>query len=58
MVELDGELVGVCGLYCDWCPYYVAGTVEFRCGGCWTEERQDVRVFDQVKQDFHRESEG
>ena len=43
MVELDEKLVGACGLYCGWCPYYVAGTEEFRCGGCWTREECRIR---------------
>ena len=43
MVKLDEKLVGACGLYCGWCPYYVAGTEEFRCGGCWTREECRIR---------------
>ena len=29
------ELVAPCGLYCGWRPYYIVGTKEFKCNGCW-----------------------
>ncbi len=43
MVVLDEKLVAPCGLYCGWCPYYVAGTREFKCGGCLTREKCVIR---------------
>ncbi len=42
-VELSRELIGACGLYCGWCPYYLIGTEEFKCGGCWSREKCGIR---------------
>ncbi len=42
-IELRGELIGACGIYCGWCPYYIIGTKEFKCGGCWTREKCEIR---------------
>lgn len=36
-------LLAPCGLYCGWCPYYVQGTKEFKCPGCWEREKCGVR---------------
>jgi len=43
VVELSEELIGACGLYCGWCPYYITGTEEFKCGGCWSREKCGIR---------------
>ena len=42
-IELREELIGACGIYCGWCPYYIIGTKEFKCGGCWTREKCEIR---------------
>ena len=43
MLELDEKLIAPCGLYCGWCPYYINGTKEFKCNGCWTRENCSIR---------------
>jgi len=37
MVDIS-FLLAPCGLYCGWCPYYIRGTEEFKCPGCWKRE--------------------
>jgi len=34
-IEKVDKLIAPCGHYCGWCPYYVKGTEEFKCPGCW-----------------------
>jgi len=43
MIELSEKLIGACGLYCGWCPYYIVGTKEFKCEGCWSREKCEIR---------------
>ncbi len=42
-VEVKEELIAACGLYCGWCPFYVAGSKEFKCNGCWSREKCKIR---------------
>jgi hypothetical protein len=40
---MDDKPVGPCGIFCGWCPYYLKGTYEFRCPGCWEKDECPVR---------------
>jgi hypothetical protein len=47
-MNIDGKsmkknLVAPCGLYCGWCPFYVMGSKEFTCKGCWSREKCEIR---------------
>jgi len=37
------ELLGPCGLNCGWCPFYLKGTPQFTCKGCWRREKCEIR---------------
>jgi hypothetical protein len=39
----EKNLVAPCGLYCGWCPFYVVGSKEFTCKGCWSREKCEIR---------------
>jgi len=42
-VTVKEELIAPCGLYCGWCPFYLAGSKEFKCKGCWSREKCSIR---------------
>jgi len=42
-MKLNEKLIAACGLYCDWCPYYIVGTSEFKCEGCWLRKECSIR---------------
>jgi hypothetical protein len=37
------ELLGPCGLNCGWCPFYIKGSPQLKCGGCWSREKCGIR---------------
>ncbi|RLI20550.1 hypothetical protein DRO54_06035 [Candidatus Bathyarchaeota archaeon] len=40
---MSENLVAACGLFCGWCPFYLVGSEEFKCGGCWSREKCAIR---------------
>ncbi|HDO20832.1 MAG: DUF3795 domain-containing protein [archaeon GB-1845-036] len=42
-MELNEKLIAPCGLYCGWCPYYIVGTENFKCEGCFTRDKCTIR---------------
>ncbi|MEM3731611.1 MAG: hypothetical protein QW667_05735 [Candidatus Bathyarchaeia archaeon] len=40
---VEENLIGPCGLYCGWCPFYVVGSKEFTCKGWWAREKCEIR---------------
>jgi len=40
---VEEKLIAPCGLYCGWCPYYLVGTKEFSCPGCWERKKCNIR---------------
>ena len=40
---VNENLVAACGLYCGWCPFYLVGCEEFKCGGCWSRDKCAIR---------------
>jgi hypothetical protein len=39
---MNENLIGPRGLYCGWCPFYVVGSKEFTCKGCWSREKCEI----------------
>jgi hypothetical protein len=43
------ELLAPCGLNCGWCPFYLKGTPQYKCKGCWNCEKCEMGIRDCAK---------
>jgi len=49
---MNENLIGPCGLYCGWCPFYIVGSKEFQCLRLYGAYGQMDKFFDDIKKAF------